>query len=492
MSHSKSAATSRKRELIIVLRSDLLKSEEREVLTALQSLNVIVEGHDGKIAPIIPSSILQHRLLLEQDQCLRELNCYRQVSAPDEKLELLREELRTHPAIETAYIKNPAVPANLGFVEFTQNKPSEVITTTTPDFTSRQAYLNEAPIGIDARFAWSIPGGKGTGIKIIDCESNWNFVHEDLGTNCKGVIIGTPVEKDDNHGTAMLGMIAALHNGFGVNGIAPEATIFGAVTDSDCLLCTSKLILEASCLLAPGDIILLELQRHGPCSPDTENSGRGFLPIEWWPDDFCAIAHATSKGIIVVEAAGNGYQNLDCMLYDIPLRDFPKYWSNPLASGGRNSGAIMVGAGDPPRGIHGRDHDERYQYGEIYSDRVRCIYSNFGTRVDCQGWGFEVTSLGIGDLQPGLPLPDGFDHNRLYTDLAAGTSSASAMIAGALACVQGAVSAAGKAFIKPTEMQLLLRSTGALQQNARGRPVTERIGTRPNLREILGKVLTAV
>lgn len=66
------------------------------------------------------------------------------------------------------------------------------------------------------------------------------------------------------------------------------------------------------------------------------------------------------------------------------------------------------------------------------------------------------------------------------------------MIAGALACVQGAVSAAGKAFIKPTEMQLLLRSTGALQQNARGRPVTERIGTRPNLREILGKVLTAV
>ena len=50
----------------------------------------------------------------------------------------------------------------------------------TPDFTASQIYLNPAPAGIDARFAWTKPGGRGEGVTIIDCEWGWNFSHEDL------------------------------------------------------------------------------------------------------------------------------------------------------------------------------------------------------------------------------------------------------------------------------------------------------------------------
>ena len=53
----------------------------------------------------------------------------------------------------------------------------------TPDFTSRQAYLDPAPTGIDARYAWTIPGGSGGGVRVIDCEWAWSFTHEDLITN---------------------------------------------------------------------------------------------------------------------------------------------------------------------------------------------------------------------------------------------------------------------------------------------------------------------
>lgn len=43
-----------------------------------------------------------------------------------------------------------------------------------------QGYLNAAPEGINARYAWGVTGGDGTGVNIIDVEQGWNFNHEDL------------------------------------------------------------------------------------------------------------------------------------------------------------------------------------------------------------------------------------------------------------------------------------------------------------------------
>jgi hypothetical protein len=46
-----------------------------------------------------------------------------------------------------------------------------------------------------------------------------------------------------------------------------------------------------------------------PCKPPITyqreaNGQEGLIAIEWWPDDFAAIAYATSKEILVVEAPG--------------------------------------------------------------------------------------------------------------------------------------------------------------------------------------------
>ena len=51
-----------------------------------------------------------------------------------------------------------------------------------------QRYLELAPGGVDARFAWTIPGGKGNGVNMIDIEGAWNFSHEDLLQNQNGLV----------------------------------------------------------------------------------------------------------------------------------------------------------------------------------------------------------------------------------------------------------------------------------------------------------------
>lgn len=92
----------------------------------------------------------------------------------------------------------------------------------TANLSTRQGYLDPAPGGIDARYAWTIAGGRGAGIRIIDCEWGWRFTHEDLLQNQMGVVFGSS-SSSDNHGTAVLGEISGDRNAFGVLGIAPDA-----------------------------------------------------------------------------------------------------------------------------------------------------------------------------------------------------------------------------------------------------------------------------
>src|SRR4030095_6222268 len=43
-----------------------------------------------------------------------------------------------------------------------------------------QGYLDQAPDGIDARYAWGVSGGDGAGVGVVDMEGGWTFNHEDL------------------------------------------------------------------------------------------------------------------------------------------------------------------------------------------------------------------------------------------------------------------------------------------------------------------------
>ena len=73
-------------------------------------------------------------------------------------------------------------------------------------------------------------------------------------------------------------------------------------------------ILTAANALRAGDVMLLEQQVAGPlgsCQADQV----GCVAVEWVPAYYDAIVSATSRGIIVVEAAGNGQQNLDNPAY---------------------------------------------------------------------------------------------------------------------------------------------------------------------------------
>jgi hypothetical protein len=502
-------AMSNKRELIVVAKHDIGLRITREDITSASGANVsslkdllAVEGLTLEPLFGIGEEQLQAKtasLAAQTRSNVPDLSVYYRVEAPDERLDYLAKRLQQSELIEAVYVKPPTEPAEFRLKSMQPQVEEPPIIT--PDFTSRQGYLEAAPIGIEASYAWNIPGGRGAGVNIIDIEWNWNFNHEDLRQNKGGVVAGT-VSGDNNHGTAVVGEFGGDLTTFGITGIACDAYI---TTVSLCSYTTSQAIFIAADQLRSGDIILLEAHRAGPLNQGKGNSLFGYIAIEWWPDDFDAIRYATSKGIIVVEAGGNGGQNLDDPIYDTrPVNDpilgtFPVNWKNPFNPDNPSSNAVLVGAGMPPSGTHGRNVQP--DLGEIYADRGRCFFSNYGARIDAQGWGWEVTSTGGGDLQGGS------DSNQWYTDQFNGTSGASPIIVGALACVQGVLRANGRIPLSPDKAIELLRATGSLQQdgpaftfipnmagtgypqNYPPRPRTQRIGNRPNLYQLIVSAL---
>jgi subtilase family protein len=397
-----------------------------------------------------------------------ELHRYYTVQAPDEQLDEIATQLASLPEIAGAYVTPAPQPASAGMGaragEIELNRMMAVPIEAPPvtaDFTPRQGYLDQAPGGIDARYAWTQLGGRGAGVQIIDCEGAWRFTHEDLLAN-QGGVIRTPTTDIGwrNHGTAVMGEVGADVNAFGVTGICPDATTRGcSIFDTGGL---PGAVVAAADRLRPGDIILIEVQYGHPT--------KGYTSIEWWPAEFAAIRYAVNRGVIVVEAAGNGNNDLDDPVYNAPLAGFPADWRNPFNRSLRDSGAILVGAGAPPPGTHGRD------YGP---DRSRLDFSNYGSAVDVQGWGREVTTTSYGDLQ------GGGNEDLWYTDQFSGTSSASPIVVGALGCVEGVLRAEGRIALSPARARDLLRNSGSPQQDAPGRPRTQRIGNRPNLRQLI-------
>ena len=481
------------RELIVITKPQVaLRATETELTSAagadVSPLSALLAEEEITIRPLF--GVSEDRLQFEARNLAPsaaldgvqppDLSIYYRVEAPEERLDELAAKLRSQPLIEAAFVKPPAEPARAephmvvrplinDMMPAGQEAPPA-----TPDFTARQAYLDAAPGGIDARFAWTQAGGSGTSVRIVDIEGAWRFSHEDLTQNQGGVVGGTQSTDPAwrNHGTAVIGEFGGDRNTVGITGICPDAnvraiSIFGG-------LGSAAAIRQAANLLSPGDVVLIELHRPGPrFNFQNRQDQRGYIAVEWWPDDFDAIRFAASRGVIVVEAAGNGAENLDDAIYNTRPAGFPTNWTNPFNRANRDSGAIVVGAGAPPPGTHGRDHGP---------DRSRLDFSNFGALLDAQGWGREVTTAGYGDLQGGS------NEDFWYTDQFSGTSSASPIVVGALGCTQGSLRAKGRIPLTPARARDLLRTTGSPQQDAPARPATQRIGNRPNLRQMIATV----
>ncbi len=350
-------------------------------------------------------------------------------------------------------------------VELASPLPLPATPPSPPDLEPVQGYLDSATVGSDFRFIWTVPGGTGVGVSICDLEYAWNLEHEDLPPATVLLPDGsTPVSFPDEeyHGTAVLGEMFSRRNGWGMTGASYDARCYVAPVVLDTGPALFEQILLATSRLEAGDILLIEEQTFGPYSGGGTGQFGG-VPIEWAYPVYEAIVAAVGNGLHVVEPAGNGSQNLDDPVYGIGNDGHAPFLPE------NNSGAIMVGAGVPPfspwRG----------------TDRSCLEFSDYGSRLDVQGWGVDVPTLGGGDLYSAE------GPNLLYTRMFGGTSAAGPLVASAVAAIEGIVEHNTGRPVDPAVMRALLSETGSPQQSG-PRPATERIGPRPDLRAAYGRM----
>ena len=352
---------------------------------------------------------------------------------PSERGVDLANELLALDVVEVAYLQAPGAAPG----------PCADVAPATPNWEPNQTHLDPAPLGLDADYAKAYhPGGDGYGSSywVADLEWDWCFGHEDLPTVVTDVLNGASGASAPDHGTAVLGIVGACNNGYGMTGITPDVQL--KMCDFDSELTWAANIQTADAFLLAGEIMLLEIHILGPSSglscpcncPQFE-----YVPVEWDIASFLAIQTATANGIIVVEAGGNGSMDLDSPIYG-------GWFTNA-------SGAIVVGAGQP--GSHSPE-----------------CWTDYGSRIDVHGWGSGIFSTGYADLWWGTG-----DCTQDYTSGFGGTSGASPMIVGASAALQGIAKAKYGVTLSPGQVLQALQAGGTPQ----GGPYAHNIGVMPNL-----------
>ena len=135
-----------------------------------------------------------------------------------------------------------------------------------------------------------------------------------------------------------------------------------------------------------------------------------------------------------METGGNGGEDLDSapMLgrFDRAVRD---------------SGAIIGGAGD-------------------CATRAALNFSSYGTRVDLQGWGSNITTTGSGGNLFGGTAPENVI--RRYTRSFSGTSGAGPIVTNAIVAVQSYLKATGQGVYTAADARAAARDRHAADRDA--------------------------
>lgn len=329
--------------------------------------------------------------------------------------------LLADPRVESVTVPSRPVP------------PPQDLAPQTPDLRDDQTYTVPGPVGVgtDEGLLW--PAGLGGGVRLADLEYGWNPGHEDLAVGERFAWGAGPM-RYPCHGTMVLGMLVAPDNGYGVTGLVPEAeavVISPFVEEGDYSL--AEAIVGGASLLTPGDVFLLEQQVF---------ANGDYAPVEAEPAVFDAIALTVASGIVVVEPAGNGGQDLD-----------DPSWEGWFDRGVRDSGAIVVAGAIP---------------GDATGARGWIGTSNHGSRVDLQGWGAGVTTTSHSrTVDPYCPDPDlffpGGDGDQAYTSQFGGTSAAAPLVtAVAVAAQANALQVRGEPWL-PMDLRAALVSTATAQ-----------------------------
>ena len=252
----------------------------------------------------------------------------RAYSATDDSLEALRQrgqsasgkalpdlrlqfEVTLPPGVDALETVNALMA--LDCVEYAAPVPTSILLPQTPppERVVWQDYLQASPAGIDADYLWSAFGTRGSGVRVVDIEFDFNSSHADLPaiTRIPGGFQYTAAGND--HGTAVFGIMSMKpNNGFGGNGIAPDAQYyfsnsFKTSTTAD----IADAIVRSFSYLNPGDIILIEQQIAGPGGNATTQEG--YVSPEWYKPYYDAVKTAVASGCVVIIPAGNGRRNLD-------------------------------------------------------------------------------------------------------------------------------------------------------------------------------------
>ena len=326
--------------------------------------------------------------------------------------------------------------------------PPKLSAPAVPDFQPTQLYLYDQEPGIHAEEFWSTYSTYGAGVKVCDIEYTFNDLHDDLPTV---TIIGSQPEDPGfgpDHGTAVLGEIASLNDGVGTTGIAYQSQLFfsGAYFDQTYLL--EEALINTLDELGPGDVVLIEQQIGGPdASPD-------YVPVEWYEPYYDAIQLISGNGLIVVEAAGNGNQDLDNPVFSMDNNGHYPFLEENWSE------AIMVGAG---------------AVGIDDVSRSRLWFSNYGSRIDLQGNGEGVVTTGYGSAYAAEGI------NKEYSDNFGGTSGASPIVVGAVALIQSLHKNVAGNPLSRDQIRDLLVHTGKPQVAGTLFPLSEKIGPLPNV-----------
>jgi serine protease len=424
-------------------------SAERVVIKLQDSVRGQPQLSGHRIWPVVA---LDHPMRREWGELARgnglaDIRQYFFLAAPQGDAERIAQAFNEMDWVELAYLAPAPLP------------PPGDITPITPDFRPDQTWLDPAPDGVDRSAGEHWPGGRGENVAVADLEYSWDRDHEDLAT--AGDVLGWGHDSGDYrfHGTAVLGQLFAQDNGYGVQGLVPNAEpLVISPFKTSSFYSVAEAILGATELLGPGDVLLIEQQAW---------FNENYAPVEVDPLVFDAIALAVAAGIVVVEPTGNGTQDLDSP-------EFEGLFNREI----RDSGAILVGGGEPPGGT-------------LLPRSWVPGGSSYGERVDVQGWVSDIVTTINGEYSGSyadvfFPQTDDYpngDPRQAYTSQFGGTSGASPMVAGVAAAVQSVFIALHGEPMDPLLLRSLMVQTGSPQPSADREMYP--IGPLPDLRRLL-------